>query len=204
MNHLYQGDIPTNIKFAGSVAIDTEAMGLKNSRDRLCLVQISSGDNTSHLIQLGAEFGYSAPNLKALLKDNSILKIFHYARFDLAIIKKYLGVLPTKIYCTKIASKLARTYTDKHGLRELCKELLNIEISKQQQSSYWGGSKLSKSQIKYASNDVLYLHQIKKELDLILDREKRSHLLSPILKFLPTRVKMDLKGWDNMDIFSHS
>ncbi len=204
MNHLYQGDIPTSIKFADSVAVDTEAMGLKNSRDRLCLVQISSGDNSSHLIQLGAEFGYAAPNLKSLLKDNSILKIFHYARFDLAIIKKYLGVLPTKIYCTKIASKLARTYTDKHGLRELCKELLNIEISKQQQSSYWGGSKLSTSQIKYASNDVLYLHKIKKELDLILDREKRAHLLPPILKFLPTRVKMDLKGWDNMDIFSHS
>ncbi len=204
MNHLYQGDIPNNIKFADSVAIDTEAMGLKNSRDRLCLVQISSGDNTSHLIQVGAEFGYSAPNLKALLKDNSILKIFHYARFDLAIIKKYLGVLPSKIYCTKIASKLARTYTDKHGLRELCRELLNIEISKQQQSSYWGGNKLSKNQIKYASNDVLYLHQIKKELDLILDREQRAHLLSPILKFLPTRVKMDLEGWENIDIFSHS
>ena len=193
MNHLYQGDIPNNLKFADSVAIDTEAMGLKNSRDRLCLVQISSGDNTSHLVQVGAEFGYSAPNLKALLKDNSILKIFHYARFDLAIIKKYLGVLPSKIYCTKIASKLARTYTDKHGLRELCRELLNIEISKQQQSSYWGGYKLSKSQIKYASNDVLYLHKIKKELDLILDREQRAHLLSPILKFLPTRVKMDLE-----------
>ena len=204
MNHLYQGDIPTNIKFADSVAVDTEAMGLKNSRDRLCLVQISSGDNSSHLIQLGAEFGYAAPNLKSLLKDNSILKIFHYARFDLAIIKKYLGVLPTKIYCTKIASKLARTYTDKHGLRELCKELLNIEISKQQQSSYWGGSKLSKNQIKYASNDVLYLHQIKKELDIILEREKRFHLLSPILKFLPTRVKLDLQGWENLDIFSHS
>ena len=204
MNHLYQGDIPNSLKFADSVAIDTEAMGLKNSRDRLCLVQISSGDNTSHLIQVGAEFGYSAPNLKALLKDNSILKIFHYARFDLAIIKKYLGVLPSKIYCTKIASKLARTYTDKHGLRELCRELLNIEISKQQQSSYWGGNKLSKSQIKYASNDVLYLHQIKKELDLILDREQRAHLLSPILKFLPTRVKMDLEGWENIDIFSHS
>ena len=130
MNYLYQGDVPKNIKFANSIAIDTEAMGLKNSRDRLCLVQISSGDNTAHLIQVGADFGYSAPNLKSLLKDNSIQKIFHFARFDLAIIKKYLGVLPTNIYCTKIASKLARTYTDKHGLRELCKELLNIEISK--------------------------------------------------------------------------
>tara|TARA_B100000886_G_scaffold180554_1_gene123817 strand:- start:148 stop:762 length:615 start_codon:yes stop_codon:yes gene_type:complete len=204
MNNLYQGDIPKDLKFAKSVAIDTEAMGLKNSRDRLCLVQISSGDNTSHLIQLGAEFGYSAPNLKSILKDNSILKIFHYARFDLAIIKKYLGVLPTKIYCTKIASKLARTYTDKHGLRELCKELLNVEISKQQQSSYWGGSELSKNQIKYAANDVIYLHQIKNELDIILNRENRAHFLSPILKFLPTRVKMDLEGWDSMDIFSHS
>ena len=204
MNNLYQGDIPKDLKFANSVAIDTEAMGLKNSRDRLCLVQISSGDNTSHLVQVGAEFGYSAPNLKALLKDNSILKIFHYARFDLAIIKKYLGVLPTKIYCTKIASKLARTYTDKHGLRELCKELLNVEISKQQQSSYWGGSELSKNQIKYAANDVIYLHKIKNELDIILNRENRAHLLSPILKFLPTRVKMDLEGWDSMDIFSHS
>ena len=204
MNYLYQGDIPKNIKFANSIAIDTEAMGLKNSRDRLCLVQISSGDNTSHLIQVGAEFGYSAPNLKYLLKDSSIQKIFHFARFDLAIIKKYLGVLPTNIYCTKIASKLARTYTDKHGLRELCKELLNIEISKQQQSSYWGGTKLSKNQIKYAANDVLCLHQIKEELDAILAREKRSHLLSPILKFLPTRVKLDLQGWENLDIFSHS
>ena len=137
MNHLYKGDIPKSIEFKNSVAIDTEAMGLNNHRDRLCLIQISSGDNSSHLIQLGGEFGYSCPNLKEILKDNSILKIFHYARFDLAIIKKYLGILPRNIYCTKIASKLARTYTDKHGLRELCKELLNIEISKQQQSSYW-------------------------------------------------------------------
>ena len=135
MNYLYQGDIPNNIKFANSIAVDTEAMGLKNSRDRLCLVQISSGEELTYLIQLGGDFGYSAPNLKSLLRDTSILKIFHYARFDLAIIKKYLGVLPKNIYCTKIASKLARTYTDRHGLRELCKELLNVEISKQQQSS---------------------------------------------------------------------
>ncbi len=204
MNNLYQGDIPNNIKFANSIAIDTEAMGLKNSRDRLCVVQISSGDGTTHLVQLGSDFGYSAPNLKLLLRDTSILKIFHYTRFDLAIIKKYLGILPKNIYCTKIASKLARTYTDRHGLRELCRELLNIEISKQQQSSYWGSKTLSKNQIKYASNDVLYLHQIKNELDLILKREKRSHLLVPILKFLPTRVKMDLYGWEEMDIFSHS
>ena len=204
MNYVYQGDIPDNIKFAKSIAIDTEAMGLKNSRDRLCLMQISSEENVTYLIQLGSNFGYSAPNLKLLLKDSSILKIFHYARFDLAIIKKYLGILPKNIYCTKIASKLARTYTDRHGLRELCKELLNIEISKQQQSSYWGSKTLSKNQIKYASNDVSYLHQIKSELDIILEREKRAHLLAPILRFLPTRVKMDLEGWENIDIFSHS
>ena len=204
MNYLYKGDIPNNIKFANSIAVDTEAMGLKNSRDRLCLVQISSGEEVTYLIQLGANFGYSAPNLKLLLKDSSILKIFHYARFDLAIIKKYLGILPKNIYCTKIASKLARTYTDRHGLRELCKELLNIEISKQQQSSYWGSKTLSKNQIKYASNDVSYLHQIKNELDIILEREKRAHLLAPILRFLPTRVKLDLEGWENIDIFSHS
>ena len=204
MNYLYQGDIPKNIKFTNSIAVDTEAMGLKNSRDRLCLVQISSGDKTSHLIQVGADFGYSAPNLKSLLKDSSIQKIFHFARFDLAIIKKYLGVLPTNIYCTKIASKLARTYTDKHGLRELCKELLNIEISKQQQSSDWGNSELSKNQINYAANDVLYLHEIKEKLDNILERENRVQLAKALFKFIPTRVTLDLMGWQNSDIFSHT
>ena len=204
MNYLHQGDIPENINFTDSIAVDTEAMGLNNYRDRLCLVQLSSGDNTSHLIQLGGDLGFSAPNLKKIMKNKSILKIFHFARFDLAIIKKYLGVLPKNIYCTKIASKIARTYTDKHGLRELCKELLNIEISKQQQSSYWGVKELTKNQIKYAANDVLYLHKIKHELDQILEREKRHHLLLPIFKFLPTRVKLDLFGWDKVDIFSHS
>ncbi len=204
MNYLHQGDIPKNIIFKDTLAIDTETLGLNNVRDRLCLIQISSGDNTSHLIQLGGSLGYSAPNLKKILRDNSLLKIFHFARFDLAIIKRYLGILPKNIYCTKIASKIARTYTDRHGLRELCKELLNIEISKQQQSSYWGGEELSKNQIKYAANDVLYLHQIKNALDQILERENRHHLLLPILKFLPMRVKLDLLGWDQVDIFSHS
>ncbi len=204
MNNLYQRDLPNDLIFKDSIAIDTETLGLHNTRDRLCLVQISSGDQTSHLIQLGGEFGYNAKNLKKLLKDKNILKIFHYARFDLAVIKKYLGILPTNIYCTKIASKLARTYTDKHGLKELCKELLGKEISKQQQSSYWGTKILSKSQIKYAANDVLYLHELKSELDKILISEKRIHLLDPILKFLPTRVKLDLLGWNNTDIFSHS
>ncbi len=204
MNHFYKGDIPENIKFTHSIAIDTEAMGLNNTRDRLCLIQLSSGDNSSHLIQLGGKLGYMAPNLKKILKDSSVLKIFHFARFDLAIIKKYLGVLPKNIYCTKIASKIARTYTDRHGLRELCRELLNIEISKQQQSSYWGGEILSKNQIKYAANDVLYLHRIKEELDLILERENRYHLILPIFKFLSTRVKLDLLGWNDIDIFSHT
>ncbi len=204
MNNLYQRDLPNDLIFKDSIAIDTETLGLHNTRDRLCLVQISSGDHSSHLIQLGGEFGYNAKNLKVLLKDKNILKIFHYARFDLAVIKKYLGILPTNIYCTKIASKLARTYTDKHGLKELCKELLGKEISKQQQSSYWGTKILSKSQIKYAANDVLYLHELKSELDKILISEKRIHLLNPILKFLPTRVKLDLLGWNNTDIFSHS
>ncbi len=204
MNYLYQGDIPENLNFNESVAIDTEAMGLNNNRDRLCLVQLCTGDSNTHLIQLGGNFGYKATNLKLLLKNKKILKIFHYARFDLALIKKYLGVLPSNVYCTKIASKLARTYTDKHGLRELCKELLGIEISKQQQSSYWGANTLSKNQIKYAANDVLHLHNIKYELDSILKSEKRYDLFLSILKFLPTRVKLDLSGWESTDIFAHS
>ena len=204
MNYLHQGDIPNNFIISESVAIDTETLGLKNTRDRLCVVQISSGDGSSHLIQLGGEFGYKAVNLKRLLKNSKVLKIFHYARFDLAVIKKYLGVLPSNIYCTKIASRLARTYSDKHGLRELCKELLGVEISKQQQSSYWGSKVLSKSQIKYAANDVLYLHRIRDELNIILENEKRIHLLKPILNFLPIRVKLDLNGWEHTDIFSHS
>lgn len=204
MNYLYQGDIPENVNFNESVAIDTEAMGLNNNRDRLCLVQLCTGDSNTHLVQLGGNFGYKAKNLKLLLKNKKVLKIFHYARFDLALIKKYLGVLPSNVYCTKIASKLARTYTDKHGLRELCKELLGIEISKQQQSSYWGANTLSKNQIKYAANDVLHLHNIKYELDSILKSEKRYDLFLSILKFLPTRVKLDLSGWESTDIFAHS
>lgn len=204
MNYLYQGDIPNNFEFANSVAVDTETMGLKHQRDRLCLVQLSNGDGNAHLIQLGSNFGYKAENLKSLMKNKKIVKIFHYARFDLGVIKKYLGIMPNNVYCTKIASKIARTYSDKHGLRELCKELLGIEISKQQQSSYWGANNLSKNQLKYAANDVLYLHQIKDELEIILEKEKRSHLINKILNFLPFRVQLDLLGWENIDIFSHS
>jgi len=204
MNYLYQGDLPNNFEFTDSIAVDTETMGLKHQRDRLCLVQLSNGDGNAHLIQLGSDFGYKAENIKALMKNKKIVKIFHYARFDLGVIKKYLGIMPSNVYCTKIASKIARTYSDKHGLRELCKELLGIEISKQQQSSYWGAKNLSKNQLKYAANDVLHLHQIKNELEIILEKEKRSHLINKTLKFLPFRVQLDLLGWENIDIFSHS
>ena len=157
-----------------------------------------------HLVQVGGDIGYEAKNLKKLLKNKNIIKIFHYARFDVAMLKKYLGVLCKSIYCTKIASKLARTYTDRHGLKELCKELLNIEISKQQQSSDWGTSVLSKNQINYAANDVLYLHAIKEKLDNILERENRLQLANSLFKFIPTRVTLDLLGWHNSDLFSHT
>jgi len=204
MNYLHKGDLPENLTFPSIVAIDTETMGLNFTRDKLCLVQISFGDNNAHLVQVGGDIGYNAKNLKKLLKNKNIIKIFHYARFDVAMLKKYLGVLCKSIYCTKIASKLARTYTDRHGLKELCKELLNIEISKQQQSSDWGSSVLSKNQINYAANDVLYLHAIKEKLDNILERENRLQLANSLFKFIPTRVTLDLLGWHNSDLFSHT
>lgn len=204
MNYLHKGDLPENLTFPSIVAIDTETMGLNFTRDKLCLVQISFGDNNAHLVQVGGDIGYDAKNLKKLLKNKNIIKIFHYARFDVAMLKKYLGVLCKSIYCTKIASKLARTYTDRHGLKELCKELLNIEISKQQQSSDWGSSVLSKNQINYAANDVLYLHAIKEKLDNILERENRLQLANSLFKFIPTRVTLDLLGWHNSDLFSHT
>ncbi len=204
MNYLHKGDLPENLTFPSIVAIDTETMGLNFTRDKLCLVQISFGDNNAHLVQVGGDIGYDAKNLKKLLKNKNIIKVFHYARFDVAMLKKYLGVLCKSIYCTKIASKLARTYTDRHGLKELCKELLNIEISKQQQSSDWGSSVLSKNQINYAANDVLYLHAIKEKLDNILERENRLQLANSLFKFIPTRVTLDLLGWHNSDLFSHT
>ena len=204
MNYLHKGDLPENLTFPSIVAIDTETMGLNFTRDKLCLVQISFGDNNAHLVQVGGDIGYDAKNLKKLLKNKNITKVFHYARFDVAMLKKYLGVLCKSIYCTKIASKLARTYTDRHGLKELCKELLNIEISKQQQSSDWGSSVLSKNQINYAANDVLYLHAIKEKLDNILERENRLQLANSLFKFIPTRVTLDLLGWHNSDLFSHT
>ena len=203
MNYIHVGDLPEDIKTSNIVAVDTETMGLNINRDKLCLVQISFGDKNSHLVQLNRDTGYNPVQLKKILNNKKILKIFHYARFDLAILKKNLGILPSPVYCTKIASKIARTYTDKHGLKELCKELLSIEISKQQQSSDWGSQELSKNQINYAANDVLYLHEIRTKLNKILEREKRDKLAESTFKFLPTRVKLDIMGWNSIDIFSH-
>lgn len=199
---LHKGDIPKNIDFGDSVAIDTETLGLNPHRDPLCLVQLSSGDGTAHVVQMDRK-SYDAPNLTALLKNNKITKIFHYARFDVAILKAYLDVDCTPVYCTKIASRLARTYTDHHGLKSVCKELADINLDKQQQSSDWGADKLSESQIEYAASDVLYLHTVKEKLDMILEREGRTHLAQECFNFIPTRAALDLLGWGEMDIFSH-
>ena len=200
--HLYKNDLDDGIVFAGDVAIDTEAMGLDPARDRLCLIQIFDGKNDCHIVQL-ENSNTDSPNLIKLLNDEKIQKIFHYARFDMAALKHALKIDVKNVYCTKIASKIARTYTNNHGLKDLCKELLSIEISKKQQSSDWGNSNLSKEQIAYAANDVIYLHQIKNKLDKMLVREDRELLVDACLSFLPTRVDLDLRGWEN-DIFSHS
>lgn len=185
------------------MAIDTEAMGLNNHRDRLCVVQLSGGDGNAHVVQIDPK-SYDAPNLKALLADTSVTKIFHFARFDVAILREYLGVWTTPVYCTKIASKLVRTYTDGHGLKELCQELLEKKISKQQQSSDWGADELTKAQIEYAAADVLYLHKIKEKLDMMLEREGRTEMAQSCFDFLKTRAELDLAGWVDHDIFSHS
>ena len=200
--HLYKNDLDNGIVFKGNVAIDTEAMGLDPARDRLCLIQIFDGETDCHMVQF-ENSNVKAPNLTKLLNDESVQKIFHYARFDMATLKHALQTDVKNVYCTKIASKIARTYTNNHGLKDLCKELLNVEISKKQQSSDWGNSNLSKEQIAYAANDVIYLHQIKNKLDEMLVRENRQLLVDACLSFLPTRVELDLRGWEN-DIFSHS
>ena len=198
---LYKGDLPPGRFAAKSIAVDTETLGLNPHRDRLCLVQLSDGDGTAALVQVDREG--KAPELKRLLADESVLKIFHYARFDVAVLKHYLGVNTAPVYCTKIASKLARTYTDRHGLKDLCRELLGIELSKQQQSSDWGAAELSPDQRNYAASDVLYLHALKERLDGMLEREGREHLARACFSFLPTRAELDLKGWAEMDIFAH-
>lgn len=202
-NHLYKGDLPDDVKFSGSVAVDTEAMGLNNLRDRLCVVQLSSGDGHSHVVHFNKD-EFDCPNIKKLMEDSSVTKIFHFARFDVAIIKQYLGVNTNSVYCTKIASKLIRTYTNNHGLKDLCSEILERKLSKQQQSSDWGANKLTKDQVNYAASDVLYLHKLRERLDEMLERESRKEMAYKCFDFLQTRAELDLAGWIEDDIFAHS
>jgi ribonuclease D len=199
---LHDGDLPAGLTFPNGVAIDTETLGLHPHRDRLCLVQLSGGDGTAHLVKFDGGSNYAAPRLKALLSDPRTLKIFHFARFDVAVMKQYLGVETAPIYCTKIASKLVRTYTDRHGLKDLASELLGLELSKQQQSSDWGAAKLSDSQMAYAAHDVLHLHAIKDKLDAMLAREGREAFAAAAFSFLGTRADLDLAGFED-DIFAH-
>ena len=198
----HKNDLPANINFTKSVAIDTETMGLNIHRDRLCLLQISGGDGNAHVVQF-EQNKYDAPNLKKILSDESIEKIFHFARFDLASIKHYLNVNIKNIYCTKIASRLIRTYTDSHGLKSICEELLGVEISKKQQSSDWGNGEISEKQIEYAASDVLYLHALKEKLNKMLIRENRFEIFQSCVNFLPTRVELDLQNFSSIDIFTH-
>ena len=201
-NILYKGDLPDTLDFGSIVAIDCETMGLNLYRDRLCLVQLSGGDGIAHMVQI-TEGQDSAPNLCKLLANEKILKVFHFGRFDIAVLLKTFGILTGPVYCTKIASKLIRTYTDRHGLKNLLQELLDTDISKQQQSSDWGSETLTDAQLEYAASDVLYLHSLKKELDLRLKREGRLDLAKSCFDFLPTRAMLDLAGWPETDIFAH-
>ncbi|MBK8770312.1 MAG: ribonuclease D [Rhizobiales bacterium] len=200
---MYRGDLPADFNPGTAVAIDTETMGLNPRRDRLCVVQISTGDGNAHLVQFDAG-AHAAPRLKALLEDRAVLKIFHYARFDVAVLKQYLGADTGPLYCTKIASRLARTYTDKHGLKDVLRELLGIDANKQQQSSDWGSHVLSEAQKTYAAQDVLYLHELKTRLDQMLEREGRMHLARACFDFIPVRSALDLGGWGEEDVFAHS
>lgn len=198
-HHLH--DLPNSVEIKSSIAVDTECMGLNLNRDRLCLLQFSTGDGNAHLIQFNNNF--EAPNLKRILTDPKILKIFHFARFDMAAIQKYLGIMTNPIYCTKIASRLTRTFVERHGLKDLCRDILGIEISKQQQSSDWGALELNEAQKTYAATDVLHLHALKDKLDTILEREGRTALAKKCFEFLPARAELDLAGWEG-DIFHHS
>jgi ribonuclease D len=199
--HLHKGDLPAGLNFGKSVAVDTETLGLNVNRDRLCLIQLSAGDGSAHLVQFDG--AYDAPRLKALLTDPNVLKIFHFARFDIAVLKKYLGVDTAPLYCTKIVSKLVRTYTDRHGLKDLAAELLGIEISKQQQSSDWGAKELTQQQLAYAASDVLHLHALKEKLDAMLERDNRREFAEAAFRFLPVRAQLDIAGFGEDDIFSH-
>jgi len=199
---LYRGDLPADLDLGPVVAVDTETMGLDPRRDRLCLVQLSSGDGNAHIVQL-PQGGGEAPRLKALLASPDVLKIFHFARFDLAMIRRYLDVVCAPVYCTKIASRMVRTFTDRHGLKDLCKELLDVDLSKQQQSSDWGAAELSNDQLRYAASDVLHLHRLRQALDVMLAREGRDGLAAACFDFLPHRAHLDLLGWEDPDIFHH-
>ncbi|OQW61180.1 MAG: 3'-5' exonuclease [Proteobacteria bacterium HN_bin10] len=201
--HLHKGDLPAGVSFNGPVAVDSETMGLSLVRDPLCLVQISDGGGEAHLVQLDRA-SYDAPNLKRVLTDANRLKIFHFARFDVAMFMRDLSVITTPIYCTKIASKLVRTYTDRHGLKDLTKEVLGRDVSKEQQSSDWGQAELSDQQIAYAASDVLHLHALKAKLDEMLAREGRVEVAQSCFDFLPTRAALDLAGWEDTDIFAHA
>ena len=200
---LHRGDLPDLSRYTDSVAIDTETMGLNPHRDRLCVVQMSNGDGSADVVQIPKDHT-DAPNLKALLANPRITKIFHFARFDLAALYNAFGVMPQPVYCTKIASRLTRTYTDRHGLKDLVREVLNIDLSKQQQSSDWGSQNLSEAQLAYAASDVLHLHALRDRLDAMLAREGRLELAQACFEFLPTRAQLDLGGWDTEDIFAHS
>jgi ribonuclease D len=203
-NHLHKNDLPAGVEFGPMVAIDSETMGLNPHRDRLCLVQLSAGDGDCHLVQFERDT-YDAPNLKALLADPKVIKLFHFGRFDIAVMQHYLGVTATPVYCTKIASKLVRTYTDRHGLKDLCRELLGVDLSKQQQSSDWGAAELTEEQLNYAASDVLHLHALHDRLQAMLAREQRTEIAQACFDYLPTRATLDLMGWgdDERDILSH-
>lgn len=199
---LHKGDLPANLDLGRIVAVDTEAMGLNPVRDALCVVQISSGDGTAHVVQLTRD--YDCPNLKAMMSDPDILKIFHFARFDVAMMQKWLGITCAPIWCTKIASKLARTYTDRHGLKDVTREIVGANMDKSQQSSDWGAETLTDQQLSYAASDVLHLHKIREGLLAMLEREGRVELAQACFDFLPVRAELDVKGWENNDIFAHS
>ncbi len=201
--HLYQGDLPDGLDLGPLVAVDTETQGLNLQRDRLCVVQLSSGDGVSHLVQF-PDRNFDAPNLRRVLSDPSVMKILQYARFDIGVVKRNMGITMAPVFCTKIASKLVRTYTDRHGLASLCKELLGVDLSKQQQSSDWAAAELSPEQLSYAAADVLYLHRLKEKLDHMLEREGRTDLARACCDFLPVRADLDLGGWQENDIFSHT
>jgi ribonuclease D len=202
--YLHEEDLPADVTFAdGPIAVDTEAMGLNPGRDRLCVVQLSDGKGDEHLVRFGKASDYSAPNLKSLLSDPQRLKLYHFARFDLGIMEAYLGIVAAPVYCTRTASRLVRTYTDRHGLKDLIKELLNIDVSKQQQTSDWGAEELTDAQRDYAASDVRYLHALKEKLDERLDREGRVGLAQACFDFLPARASLDIAGWAEQDIFAH-